>query len=104
MRDADSSASDVSDIMWDRIESLSNNIVIGRWKFQNHEKGDLMEWILRAWEKLLGYQLVVSKLDRGWFCIHLLKDSDVAEVLTMTWVSGRCFLALHRWDVSFHPS
>lgn len=89
--------------MWERIESLTNRALIGRWKFASHEKTDLMEWLLGAWEKILSYKPRVSKLEQGWFCFHLINDNDAVKILSRTWVNGKCFLALHRWDANFHP-
>ena len=40
---------------------------MGRWKFENHNKITMLDWLLKAWKKLLGYIPRVGKLENGFF-------------------------------------
>ena len=91
-----------SDVFRECVESLTTQVLVGRWKFESENKINMLDWLLKAWKKLLGYIPRVGKFQNGCFCFHFMKEGDVGEVMSRTWVLGRCFLALHRWDASFH--
>ena len=93
-----------ADVLWERLESLTKRGVVDRWKFPQYNRYDLMTWLMGQWELRLGYKPVISKLEKGWYCFHLLKEEDVSKVMANSWVNGRSFLTLHKWDCAFHLS
>lgn len=50
------------DVMWEWAESLLDRDLVGRCTFEKFCKVDFIPWLMEAWNKLIGYRPVVSKL------------------------------------------
>jgi len=86
-----------------RIDSLKNLALVGKWQFPEMGDSDMRKWLAEKWSPLLGYTPIISRLMKEWYSFHFLKTQDLELILNNPWVSGRSFLALSRWYIGFDP-
>lgn len=87
----------------ERIDSLQNLALVGRWHFAKMDNAAMRKWLDDRWKPLIGYTPIISRLMKEWYSFHFLKASDLEIVFKGPWVCGRSFLALYRWYIGFDP-
>lgn len=90
-------------VLIERIDSLKNLALVGKWNFPEMGEADMRKWLTDKWSPLIGYTPIISRLMKEWYSFHFLKASDLETILHNPWVFGRSFLALSRWYIGFDP-
>jgi hypothetical protein len=91
------------DIAMDRVTSLSEKALVGKFYYTRMTKVQLSDWILGFWKPLLGYSPRFSLLSNHWMVFHFLSEGDLLRVLNSPWIVGRGVLMLKRWYPGFNP-
>lgn len=92
-----------SSFLSERIDSLQNLALVGKWHFPEMDNADMRKCLNDRWKPLICYTPIISRLMKEWYCFHFLKVSDLEVVFNKPWVHGRSFLYLFRWYIGFDP-
>lgn len=87
----------------ERIESLQNLALIGRWHFPEMNDAEMRKWLAIHWKPVIGYIPIISNLMKEWYFFHFLNVADVDAILKGPWVFRRSFLSLCRWYIGYDP-
>lgn len=86
----------------ERIESLQDLALVGRWHFLEMDDVVMRKWLEKRWIPLIDYTPIISILMKEWYCFHFMKACDLEIVLKGPWVYKRSLLVLYRWYIGFH--
>lgn len=87
----------------DRITSLQNIALVGRWHFPIMDDAQMRNWLGSQWNSLLGYIPTMVRLMKDWYSFHFLSSQDLEAISTLPWVHSKSFLALHKWYIGYNP-
>lgn len=73
----------------ERIDSLQDKALIGRWHFPELNDNQMRDWLEAQWKLVIGYIPIIAKLLKEWFCFHFLNAGDLEAILKHQWVYGR---------------
>jgi hypothetical protein len=91
------------DVAMDRVSSLAEKSLVGKFYYSRMSKQQLSDWILRHWKPIVGYCPRFIFLSNQWMVFHFLSEGDLLRVLGSPWIFGRGILMLKRWCLGFNP-
>lgn len=77
-----------NDVLWDKVISLQNRALVGRWHSFETKDLDMVGCVTAQWTSFLGYTPKLSKLINHWFSFHFLQWEDAECILSWPWVFG----------------
>jgi hypothetical protein len=85
----------------DRVTSLAEKALVGKFFYSRLTKVQLSDWILGFWKPLLGYSPRFCLLSNHWIIFHFLSEEDLLRVMNSLWIINRGVLMLKRWVPRF---